>query len=83
MASLYRKCPQLSSGTHYWSVSWLPESQREVLKDKNLNDDSALLGIGKRILSKFTQAVPSNVAFAVMLMMHCLPPFVIWSQTVT
>ena len=64
MASLYRKCPQLSSGTHYWSVSWLPESQREVLKDKNLNDDSALLGIGKRILSKFTQAVPSNVAFA-------------------
>ncbi|RSP34914.1 GH3 auxin-responsive promoter, partial [Acinetobacter baumannii] len=64
MASLYRKCPELSSGTHYWSVSWLPESQREVLKDKNLNDDSALLGIGKRILSKFTQAVPSNVAFA-------------------
>ncbi len=64
MASLYRKCLQLSSGTHYWSVSWLPESQREVLKDKNLNDDSALLGIGKRILSKFTQAVPSNVAFA-------------------
>ena len=64
MASMYRKCPQLRSGTHYWSVSWLPESQREVLKDKNLNDDSALLGFGKRILSKFTQAVPSNVAFA-------------------
>ncbi|MDH0030341.1 MULTISPECIES: GH3 auxin-responsive promoter family protein [unclassified Acinetobacter] len=64
LASLYRKCPQLQQGTHYWSVSWLPESQREVLKDKNLNDDSALLGIGKRILSKFTQAVPSNVAFA-------------------
>lgn len=64
LASMYRKCPQLQSGTHYWSVSWLPESQREVLKDKNLNDDSALLGIGKRILSKFTQAVPSNIAFA-------------------
>ncbi|ENW19863.1 GH3 family domain-containing protein [Acinetobacter haemolyticus] len=64
LASLYRKCPQLQSGTHYWSVSWLPESQREILKDKNLNDDSALLGFGKRILSKFTQAVPSNVAFA-------------------
>ena len=64
LASMYRKCPQLQGGTHYWSVSWLPESQREVLKDKNLNDDSALLGIGKRILSKFTQAVPSNVAFA-------------------
>lgn len=64
LASLYRKCPELQSGTHYWSVSWLPESQREVLKDKNLNDDSALLGIGKRVLSKFTQAVPSNIAFA-------------------
>lgn len=64
LASLYRKYPKLENGTHYWSVSWLPESQREVLKDKNLNDDSALLSIGKRILSKFTQAVPSNVAFA-------------------
>lgn len=64
LASMYRKCPDLKGGTHYWSVSWLPESQREVLKDDNLNDDSALLGIGKRILSKFTQAVPSNVAFA-------------------
>lgn len=64
LASMYRKCPQLQWGTHYWSVSWLPESQREVLKDKNLNDDSALLSVGKRLLSKFTQAVPSNVAFA-------------------
>lgn len=64
LASMYRKCPALKYGTHYWSVSWLPESQRQVLKDKNLNDDSALLSVGKRILSKFTQAVPSNVAFA-------------------
>ncbi|WP_151813872.1 GH3 family domain-containing protein [Acinetobacter ursingii] len=64
LASLYRKYPELKNGTHYWSVSWLPESQREILKDKNLNDDSALLSIGKRILSKFTQAVPSNIAFA-------------------
>ncbi|ENW05033.1 GH3 family domain-containing protein [Acinetobacter beijerinckii] len=64
LASMYRKCPALKYGTHYWSVSWLPESQRQVLKDKNLNDDSALLSLGKRILSKFTQAVPSNIAFA-------------------
>lgn len=64
LASMYRKCPALKYGTHYWSVSWLPESQRQALKDKNLNDDSALLSVGKRILSKFTQAVPSNVAFA-------------------
>ena len=64
LSSMYRKCPTLASGKHYWSVSWLPESQREVLKDENLNDDSALLGFGKRILSKFTQAVPSDVSFA-------------------
>jgi len=64
LSSMYRKCNQLDRGTHYWSVSWLPESQREVLKDENLNDDSALLGLGKRILSKFTQAVPSDVSFA-------------------
>lgn len=64
LSSMYRKCPALQSGKHYWSVSWLPESQREVLKDENLNDDSALLGFGKRILSKFTQAVPSDVSFA-------------------
>lgn len=64
LSSMYRKCPELLQGTHYWSVSWLPESQREVLKDDNLNDDSALLGLGKRILSKFTQAVPADVSFA-------------------
>lgn len=64
LSSMYRKCPQMLAGKHYWSVSWLPESQRDVLKDENLNDDSALLGFGKRILSKFTQAVPSDVSFA-------------------
>ncbi|MDM1021826.1 GH3 auxin-responsive promoter family protein [Acinetobacter sp. VNK23] len=64
LSSMYRRCPQLAQGKHYWSVSWLPESQREILKDDNLNDDSALLGIGKRILAKFTQAVPSEIAFA-------------------
>lgn len=64
LSSIYRKCPEVVHGTHYWSVSWLPESQREVLKDDNLNDDSALLGLGKRILSKFTQAVSGDVSFA-------------------
>ncbi|MCH7389028.1 GH3 family domain-containing protein [Acinetobacter dispersus] len=64
LSSMYRRCPQLAQGKHYWSVSWLPESQREILKGDNLNDDSALLGIGKRILAKFTQVVPSEIAFA-------------------
>lgn len=64
LSSIYRKSPELVQGTHYWSVSWLPESQREVLKDDNLNDDSALLGFGKRMLSKFTQAVSGDISFA-------------------
>lgn len=64
LSSMYRLCPTLKNGKHYWSVSWLPESQREVLKDDNLNDDSALLDLTKRILSTYTQAVPSDVSFA-------------------
>jgi hypothetical protein len=64
LASMYRKCPSLAKGQHYWSVSWLPESQRDLLKSDNLNDDSVLLSLSKRILSQFTQVVPSNVSFA-------------------
>ncbi|MEY2863581.1 MAG: hypothetical protein RLY58_1288 [Pseudomonadota bacterium] len=64
LSSMYRLHPKLKKGFHYWSVSWLPESQREVLKGENLNDDSALLDFSKRILTKYTQAVPSDVAFA-------------------
>lgn len=64
LSSMYRQYPKLKKGLHYWSVSWLPESQREVLKGENLNDDSALLDFSKRILSTYTQAVPSDVAFA-------------------
>lgn len=64
LSSMYRLHPRLKSGQHYWSVSWLPESQRELLKDENLNDDSALLSLSKKILSAYTQAVPADIAFA-------------------
>ena len=64
LSSMYRLYPKLKSGQHYWSVSWLPESQRELLKDENLNDDSALLSVSKKILSAYTQAVPADIAFA-------------------
>ena len=62
--SMYKQYPNLAGTTHYWSVSWLPESQRKVLENANLNDDSALLSFSKRILSYFTQAVPAEVAMA-------------------
>lgn len=63
VASLYRHHPGLGSGVHYWSVSWLPESQRHLL-DGNFNDDSELLGGLKRLLAAHSQAVPAGVAFA-------------------
>lgn len=63
LASLYRQHPRLAGGRHYWSVSWLPESQRRLL-DGNFNDDSELLGVTKRVLAARSQAVPAGVAFA-------------------
>lgn len=63
LASLYRQHPGIAAGRHYWSVSWLPESQRTLL-DGNFNDDSELLGVAKRMLAAHSQAVPPGVAFA-------------------
>lgn len=63
LASLYRQHPRVAEGRHYWSVSWLPESQRQLL-DGNFNDDSELLGVTKRVLAARSQAVPAGVAFA-------------------
>ena len=64
LSNLYRQYPQLKNSTHYWSVSWLPESQRKLLENSNLNDDSALLNVSKRVLSKITQSVPPDIALA-------------------
>ncbi|OTG82819.1 GH3 auxin-responsive promoter [Acinetobacter sp. ANC 5054] len=64
LCNLYREHPKLKNSTHYWSVSWLPESQRKLLENSNLNDDSALLNVSKRVLSKITQSVPTEIALA-------------------
>lgn len=63
MSSLYRQHPALFKTSHYWSVSWLPESQRKNMTG-NINDDSELLGGIKRFFASRTQAVPSAVAWA-------------------
>ncbi|MGH8493822.1 MAG: GH3 family domain-containing protein [Moraxellaceae bacterium] len=63
LSSLYRQHPGLHGGAHYWSVSWLPQSQQEAMRG-NLNDDSELLGIVKRVLAAQSQAVPAGVAMA-------------------
>ena len=64
LTSLYNRYPQLKSSTHYWSISWLPESQRKLTTAYNMNDDSALLSFTKRFLTKITQAVPADIALA-------------------
>ena len=63
LASMYRHHRGLNGGTHYWSVSWLPQSQFAELSG-NLNDDSELLGTVKRVLAGQSQAVPADVALA-------------------
>ncbi|MBP8111281.1 MAG: GH3 auxin-responsive promoter family protein, partial [Agitococcus sp.] len=55
LASMYRHHRGLNGGTHYWSVSWLPQSQFAELSG-NLNDDSELLGSVKRVLAGQSQA---------------------------
>ena len=64
LRSLYQHYPELKNTTHYWSVSWLPESQRKLTHNQNLNDDSALLSFSKRMLTKVTQSVPTEIALA-------------------
>lgn len=60
---LYRQFPGTASGRQYWSLSWLPSSMRQQ-GDHQLNNDSQLLSIGKRLLLGRTQAVPEAVALA-------------------
>lgn len=64
LASLYQRHPQLKNSTHYWPVSWLPESQRQLLESSNLNNDSALLNASRHILNSITQSVPAEIAMA-------------------
>lgn len=45
-------------------MSWLPESQRQLLENSNLNNDSALLNASKHILNSITQSVPAEIAMA-------------------
>ena len=63
LADLYRQFPNISRGSHYWSLSWLPTDMRDS-GTADLNDDMKLLSAGKRLLAAATQAVPESVAMA-------------------
>lgn len=58
--SLYEQYPNLRKGKQYWSLSWLPQSRRELMQS-DVNDDSKLLSWGKRLLALLTQSVPQGV----------------------
>lgn len=61
VGNLYRSCPEIARGRHYWSLSWLPESWRHLAKG-DFNDDMTLLSFGKQWLARLTQAVPGKLA---------------------
>lgn len=63
LADLYRTCPGVRRGHHYWSLSWLPTSMRQAQRG-DLNDDMTLLSAGKQALARLTQAVPQDASLA-------------------
>ena len=63
VSDLYRQFPKQSSGTHYWSLSWVPTEMRAQTTG-DLNDDMQLLSWGKRLLAYLTQAAPQEIALA-------------------
>jgi len=63
LADLYRQFPDISQGSHYWSLSWMPTDMRDQ-GNADLNDDMKLLSAGKRLLAAATQAVPESIALA-------------------
>ncbi|WP_111656309.1 GH3 family domain-containing protein [Isoalcanivorax indicus] len=60
---LYRQYPRMAGGSHYWSVSWLPNDMRR-LADAHINDDMKLLSSGRRLLASLTQAAPESISLA-------------------
>ena len=63
VVDLYRQYPGLMKGRHYWSMSWVPTSLRDSMRD-DINDDLQLMSFGKRLVAGATQAVPQDVSLA-------------------
>ena len=63
VGDLYAQYPGQASGTHYWSLSWIPTALRAQTAG-DINDDMKMLSWGKRVLAYLTQAVPQEVALA-------------------
>lgn len=57
---LYKRYPEIKRGTHFWSLSWLPEDMR---KDYQTNDLDFFVGLEKVFLSN-VMTMPASVAYA-------------------
>lgn len=58
LADLYQRNPGIQKGTHYWSLSWLPQELRKNFE----TDDSELFPFWQRIFLKKIFPVPSHLA---------------------
>jgi hypothetical protein len=63
VGDLYRQYPKQATGTHYWSLSWIPTEMRSQTAG-DINDDMKMLSWGKRLLAYLTQAAPQEIALA-------------------
>lgn len=63
VGDLYRQFPGQGTGTHYWSLSWIPTEMRSQTAG-DINDDMKMLSWGKRLLAYLTQAAPQDIALA-------------------
>ncbi|MDE2401216.1 MAG: GH3 auxin-responsive promoter family protein [Burkholderiales bacterium] len=63
VGDLYRQYPGQATGTHYWSLSWIPTDMRSQTAG-DINDDMKMLSWGKRLLAHLTQAAPQDIALA-------------------
>ncbi len=58
IADLYREYPEIKKGTHYWSLSWLPDKFRKKIN----NDDLEVVNFFERQILKRVMALPWDVS---------------------
>ncbi|QUM78611.1 GH3 auxin-responsive promoter family protein [Moritella sp. 24] len=63
MMDMYQNNPGMLSGSHYWSLSWVPTELRRTISGA-VNDDLKLLPWWKRVFMGLTSSVPEGVSLA-------------------
>lgn len=57
LGDLFRSYPKIKKGTHYWSLSWIPDEMRELCS----SDDVEVMPWWKKVFIKNMMAVPSGI----------------------